>query len=255
MSTYGLWLSAAGMKVSEHRQNILANNMANSATTGFKQDLAIVTQRRVESRSNLGGLPFAHPVLDKMTGGINVRPSFTNLAPGPIDTTGRNLDLAIEGRGFFAVSDGTQTRYTRDGNFSTNRNGELILAAGDGCWKVLDDAGTPITLQPDLAEPIVSTDGNIRQGTSEVARLGFFEAANPAALRKAGENLFDPGISEMPPTNANLIPGALERSNVDVLPGLADMITAGRAYEMNANMIRLQDETAGQAISRVGRIV
>ena len=128
MSTYGLWLSAAGMKVSEHRQTLLANNMANANTTGFKRDLAVVTQRRVESQSSPAGFPFAHPVLDGLPGGVNVRPAYQSFEEGSIEWTGRPLDVAVEGDGFFAVTDGKVTRYTRDGGFTRNEKGELALA-------------------------------------------------------------------------------------------------------------------------------
>ncbi len=80
MSSYGLWLSAAGMKVNEHRQALLANNMANAHTTGFKQDLAVIRARPVESREMRNGLRLTHPVLDGMTGGVNIRPSHHNFA-------------------------------------------------------------------------------------------------------------------------------------------------------------------------------
>ncbi len=91
MSSYGLWLSAAGMKVNDHRQTILTNNMANAHTTGFKHDLAVVTQRRVESQESGGSAQFAQPVLDGMSGGVHVRPSFQVFAQGPIEGTYMHL--------------------------------------------------------------------------------------------------------------------------------------------------------------------
>src|SRR3972149_5037155 len=101
MSSYGLWLSAAGMKVNEHRQTLLANNMANAQTTGFKHDLAVVMQRQVESKEGASGLPFAQPVLDGLPGGVNVRPTHYSREDGPIEWTGKPLDVAIKGEGFF----------------------------------------------------------------------------------------------------------------------------------------------------------
>ena len=82
MSTYGLWLSAAGMKVQEHRQALLANNIANAQTTGFKHDFAVVMQRQVESQASAQGFPFADRVLDSMPGGVNVRQTYQSFAQG-----------------------------------------------------------------------------------------------------------------------------------------------------------------------------
>ena len=97
MSSYGLWLSAAGMQVNDHKQALLANNMANINTTGFKHDLAVVTQRQIESRALAGGQRYAHEVLDEMSGGVNVRPSHHSFAQGAIEHTGGSLDVAIQG--------------------------------------------------------------------------------------------------------------------------------------------------------------
>jgi flagellar basal body rod protein FlgG len=254
MSSYGLWLSAAGMKVNEHRQTLLANNLANAETVGFKQDLAVVTQRRTKSQSSAGAFILAHPVLDGLSGGINVRPPYHDFAQGRIEHTGRPLDVAIQGEGFFVVGDGQSTRLTRDGRFSLNPAGELVLAAGEGRWKFLDSDNSPIQLETDGGPPEISPDGQIRQRGVPVATLALVEAKDRQTLRKTGVNLFEMTAGEMAPVSARLVPEAVEESNFDVMTGLAGMIEASRAYEINANLIRMQDEMTGQAISRVGRI-
>ena len=254
MSSYGLWLSAAGMKVSDHRQALLANNMANANTTGFKQDLAAITQRTIESRSSAGGFGFAHPVLDGMGGGLNVRPSYHDFSQGPIERTGRPLDVAIEGDGFFVVRNEDETRYTRDGQFVLNPNGELVLVAGGGRWRVLDESGSGIVLDEAGGPPVVSQDGTIRQGKTVVARLSLMDTDDRQSLRKIGGNLFDAGDTKMFPVKVRVAAQSREESNVDVMRGLATMIEAARAYEMNARMIQLQDRMTEQAVT-VGRTV
>jgi flagellar basal-body rod protein FlgG len=254
MSSYGLWLSAAGMKVNQHRQTILANNMANANTTGFKHDLAMVTQRRVESRASAGGLDYAHPVLDGLVGGLNVRPTCHDFSQGTIEWTGKPLDVAIRGDGFLAVSDGAQTRYTRDGELAINEAGELVLAAGEGRWRVLDDTGARITLSDKGGRVSVSSNGTIRQGDAAVARLGLATADNEASLRKVGENLFDPEGAKMVPIQGEFRPESREESNFDVMSGLVEMIEASRAYQLNATLIQLQDQLSGQAVTTVGRV-
>ena len=253
MSTYGLWLSAAGMKLADHRQTLLANNMANAHTTGFKEDLAVVMRRPVESAVPGMGRQFSHPVLDGMTGGLNVRPSFHNFNQGSIEGTGGAFDVAIDGEGFLAVSDGENTRYTRDGKLALNQSNELIMAAGDGLWRVVDEAGTPIAIDPELGDIRIGRDGTIRQGVEEVAKLQLVAPDDMQAMNKVGQNLFDAGDAEMTPAEATLIANSLERSNFDALSGLAQMIETSRAFQLNATMIQMQDQATGQAISRVGR--
>jgi flagellar basal body rod protein FlgG len=242
------------MKVSEHRQTVLANNIANAETAGFKHDLAIVMQRRVESRGGPNGLTYAHPVLDELSGGVNVRPTHYSTAPGPIHGTGRPLDVAIEGEGFFAVGSEGITRYTRDGTFTTNLEGELVLSAGGGRWNVLDEGGDPIVLLPEAGPPKIGADGTIRQDGEVVARLQVVKPDRPQGMRKVGENLFEAKAATVQPIPAKLTPESLEASNFEIMPGLAQMIEASRLYEMNATLVQLQDEATGQAITRVGRL-
>ncbi len=254
MSSYGLYLAAAGMKVSDHQQAIHANNLANANTTGFKQDLALVLERKIESESSPSGQAYAHPVLDGLGGGVNVRPSRHNFAQGSLERTERPLDVAISGKGFFEVSDGKETRYTRDGVFTISAAGELVMSAGGGRWKVQSDAGTPIAIDSSAGPVRISGDGTIRQGEEVVSKLGIRSADNLTALRKVGENLFDGSDTKMKSIDGLFVSGARESSNYDAISGLASMILASRQYQMNATMVQMQDDLDGQAISTVGRL-
>jgi len=254
MSSYGLWLSAAGMKVNEHRQTVLANNMANAHTTGFKQDLAVIRERSVEARENAYPLAFRDPVLDNLAGGVDVRQSFHDFSQGPIEHTSKPLDVAIVGEGLFVVSDGSNERFTRNGEFALNKEGELVLSAGDGRWRVLDDDGEVIRVDPALGEPQVTSDGTIRQGEEVVAKLQLVTVENKQALLKQGENLFELPAGRPTQIEGRVEAGALESSNFDVMSGLASMIEVTRAYEMNANLLRMQDDMTGRVVSTVGRL-
>lgn len=247
-------MSAAGMKVHEHRQTLLAHNMANAHTSGFKRDLAVVRERLNERFESAGSFGSRHSVFDAMPGGVHVRPTATDYGPGALEATGRPLDVAINGRGFFAVSDGSQTRYTRDGRFTLNTQGELVLSTGDGRWRVLDDAGTPVRLDPSGADVSVTGVGTVQQGDAAVARLGLVDTEDRQLMRKVGATLFEAEDTEMRSIESPLIPGSLESSNFDVMSGLATMIEASRAYEMNAQMIRLSDQTVGVTANTVGRL-
>lgn len=253
MSGYGFWLSAAGMKVNEYRQAIHANNLASAQTSGFKRDLAVVAERRIESQSRTGGFGFAHPVLDGMTGGVDVQPTFQSFEQGSIEQTGRPLDVAVDGEGFFAVREGDATRYTRDGKFALNSRNELVLSAAGGRWKVLSDSENPIVIDPIGGAIAVSRDGTLRQGQTVVDRIGLKTTDNLQGLRKVGENLFEAQDVEMRPIDGRFVAGALEKSNYDMMKGLTSMIEASRAYQLNATMIQLQDRVTGE-VTAIGRL-
>jgi len=254
MSGYGFWLSAAGMKVNEHRQAVHANNLANANTTGFKQDLAVIMQRDIESVESAAGMPFRHSTLDGLAGGLDVRQSAIDFSQGPTESTGRPLDVAIQGKGFFSVSDGEETKYTRNGEFAINTDSELVMSGGGGKWRVLDEGGGVITISPEGGSVRIGDDGTIRQGNSAVAKIGLFEAEDEKVMRKDGENVFDATDTKMSSVSGSVRSGAVEGSNFSAIKGLASMIEASRAYQLNATMIQLQDQVTGQAVGTVGRV-
>ena len=254
--TYGLWLSAAGMQANQYRQDVLANNIANVNTTGFKKDVTVLRERAVESTSGAAGLKFNNALLDAMSGGTFVAPTYHSFAEGPLTQTGNPLDVAIHGDGFFAVQDEGEVKYTRDGRFTTNVNNELVMVAGEGEARVLDDANSPIVLLPATAgTPKIAADGTIRQGDAVVGKIGMFEFADRNTLRKEGANLFKAtdGTGQ-PAENSTLLARTIEESTVNPVDGLTTLIEVARAFQLNATMVQLQDSTVGQAISQVGRI-
>jgi len=214
----------------------------------------VVMQRRVESKETAGGLPFAHPVLDGLPGGVNVRPVYHSEEQGPIEWTGKPLDVAIQGEGFFPVGDGEVIRYTRNGEFAANSQGELVMANEAGRWRVLDEGGVPIRLDEAGSEVSVSDGGTVRQGNTVVGKIGLVTSDRPRSLRKVGENLFEATTAEMKPANGRLVTGSREGSTFDVIQGLAAMIEASRAYQMNATLIQLQDQLTQQAVMTLGRV-
>lgn len=250
---YGLWLSAAGMQVNEYRQDLIANNLANSETVGFKHDLAVFRERLVESRTDPTGFRFANPVLDEMTGGTWVQPTYHRFEQGALVKTDQPLDVAIEGNGFFTVRDGDQVRYTRDGRFTINPHGELVSTADSGRLRILDDEGNPI--QVDRNQPVtISATGVVFQGREPVAELGVVDVDDVQKLRKAGRNVFAGTGETARPSTSRLHPGFVERSTADPVGMLAEMIEAARAYEANARLMGLQDELNGRAVTQIGRI-
>ncbi len=252
---YGLYLSATGVLTSSYRQDVIANNLANSETVGFRRDLALFQERLTESRERGGGpgSAMSNPLLDDMTGGSWALPTVIDTSAGEIEPTGNPLDVAIEGGGYFRVENAQkQPLLTRDGRFMVDRKGNLILGNSQG-EKILDTAGRPIVLQPaHLTE--IGDDGQITQDGKPVAKIGVVDVTDPAQLRKHGANLLSCGTARIQPVGAKLRSGFIERANVDPATELSALMEAQRELEANANMIRYQDQTLGKLVNEVGKI-
>lgn len=253
--TYGLWLSAGGLQTNQYRQEIVTNNLANVETVGFKRDLAVIHERPVEAQQNPAGMRYRHRLLDQLGGGNWVRPTYTTFEQGGLVRTSSDLDAAIEGEGFFTVREGNEPRYTRDGRFTLNSEGELVMVAGGGRLKVMDETDRPIILDPKGGKIAIGRDGSIHQDKVLVGKLGVVEFADRQALKKVGKNLFrSVGARPAAPRNSKVHGGFIERSAQNPITGLVEMIEATRAHELNARMISLQDQTIGQAVNTVGRV-
>jgi flagellar basal body rod protein FlgG len=253
---YGLWMSAGGLQVNEYRQSLAANNLANVDTVGFKEDLAVIHERRVESAVDPMQRVYSNALLDLQTGGTWVRPTHVSFAQGTLEHTGNPHDAAISGRGFFTVSDGDDTRYTRDGRFTvTPATQELVLVAGNGKHKVLGEDGRPMVIPKRTGRFSIARDGTVRLGETVVGRLGVVDFEDPPLLRKVGENLFEyVGSGRPAPAEADVLGNYIERSTVNPARTLVNVIEVARAYELNARLLAMQDETLGLAAQRVGRV-
>lgn len=252
---YGLYLSATGVMASSHRQDVIANNLANSETIGFKRHLATFQQRPVESQAQ-GRPDLSDPMLDNLGGGFLVSPTMTDTSQGEMETTGNNLDAAIFGKGFFAVDDKGKTQLTRAGQFMLNADGDLITSNGQG-QRVLDVDRNPIKLPGLLASKLqIGKDGQITHDGKAVARLGIFDVPEPSRLIKQGGNLFDyPDLQKsLTPSEAELRSGTTERANVDPSTELTQLMETQRQLEANANMIRYQDQSLAKLVNEVGKI-
>ncbi len=249
---YGIYQSAAGMIVNQYRQSVLANNLANLDTVGFKHDLAVVRERRVETREDCMDCSSSDPILDRLTGGSLVAPTVTSFEQGALQVTGRDLDVAIDGQGFFAVKDGKNTRYTRDGRFSIDRDGTLVTTGGR---PVLDEQGATIEI-PKAARVGLRIDANgaVRSGDDELGRIGLVDFADRSRLCKVGANLFDAAGAQAQAVTPRFRANSVESSTVDPTKAMVAMIEVSRAYEMNANLVGLADSTLGRAVNDVGRI-
>ncbi len=254
--THGIWASVGGMQVNEYRQSLAANNMANLDTVGFKNDLAVIRQRLSESDANPSAKMFETNPYNGLGGGSWVKPTHTNFSQGTLEQTDRALDVALDGDGFFMVGDSQDVRYTRDGRFARNSFGDLVLSADGGRFRVLDQAGLPINIaDPTIGPVTIGRNGEVNQGDEVLGRIGVVDFADRTALKKAGQSTFKlVGETQTFPATADIYGGNVESSTVDSIASLTNMIEVSRAYELNARMISLQDETLGMATTRIGRV-
>jgi flagellar basal body rod protein FlgG len=250
--TYGLWLSASGMAANQYRQNVAANNLANVDTVGFKHDLATLIERPVESREDADAAVHANLFFDRLGGGTFVKPTRHAFVQGPAMPTGQPLDAMIEGSGYFQVDTPDGVRFTRDGRFTVSADGRLVTVAGGHA--VLDQAGAPMAVVPGGPAAVLDSEGRFKQGDIEIGRLGVAAFEDESLLRKTGANLFTPTGDARPRTiDARIVPGTLEGSTVDPIDGLTDMIEITRSFEINANMLRAQEQSLGRLLTEVAR--
>ena len=253
---YGLYLSAAGVTANSYRQDVHANNLANAETVGFKRDIPLFQQRLTAAQER--GSPAARAWTTR-AGEPRRRPVRHADRCRPVGRRGRQtgspLDVAIAGNGYFRVAakgQGGPPTLTRDGRFMVDRAGYLVLS-NSSAHRVLDPQGRPIQL-PQAAGLTVGRDGSILQDNKPVARIGVFDVPDRTKLvKKGGTLLAYPDANAVKRTDATVQGGALERSNVDPVTELTQLMDTQRQLEANANMIRYQDQTL-QKLVDVGKI-
>jgi flagellar basal body rod protein FlgG len=248
---YGLYISATGVMTASYKQDVVANNLANSESAGFKRDVATFRERLTESAAR-GRPGLSNKMLETLGGGILAAPTIVDTRQGELEPTGNAMDVAIEGDGYFAVTERGQSRLTRNGQFTVDRKGRLILSNGEG-QAILDPKGKPIQLLPNIAAAI-SPDGTITQGGIATGRVGVFDVADRSQLSKRGGTLLAHDGQTLRPATGSLRSEFIERANVDPATELAELMETQRQLEANANMIRYQDQTLGRLVNEVGKI-
>ena len=184
---YGLYISADGAQAQMQRLEVIANNLANGETVGFKRDLGILQARYTEAIQQGLSSPGSGSI-DDLGGGVRFQETRTDFSPGPMKRTDNPCDVAIQGDGFFVVRKDDTTYLTRAGNFRVTANGQLVTQQG---YPVLSDNRTPIVIQPDGGRWEINSSGAVSQdGVTQ--NLALVKPASLGDLVKTGENLFRP---------------------------------------------------------------
>jgi flagellar basal-body rod protein FlgG len=250
--------AATGMMAQQMIVDTIANNLANMNTTGFKrsqvdfQDLMYVKLREAGAEAAAGVVA---PTGLEIGSGVKAAGTTKVYTQGEQEKTDRSLDVSIQGEGFFQVTTPAgEIRYTRGGNFNINADGNLVTSNGDTLGITIPAGTKSISIAADGTVSVTTSTG-----TSNVGSLQLVRFMNPAGLSSQGDNLLSETAASGSPTAGTpgqdglgtLQQGFLERSNVQMVTELVNLIKAQRAYEINSRAIRAGDDmltTANQLV-------
>lgn len=250
--------AATGMAAQQTRTEVIANNLANVNTTGFKRSRAQfedLLYQNLQGPTVLGSSESNTAPAIQVGRGTRLTAVTRQTSQGTLEATGRSLDVGIDGEGFFPVqTPGGTVAYTRDGSLQISDQGVLVTSDG---YQV----GAGIKIPSDVSEITISASGVVSgskgAGTEqqELGRIELARFANPAGLQAMGQNLFaaTPASGEatvgypLDDGMGRLVQGNLEGSNVEIVQEMVDMISAQRAYELNSKAVKAADEMSQTA--------
>ena len=211
----------------------IANNIANTATTGFRQESVGFSEyvQRVEGEQSLS-MALANY-------------DFSSTLQGAMTKTNGRFDFAIEGDGYFLVQSPEGERLTRAGSFAPNSQGDLVTKDG---YPVLDPGGAPIFVPPDASDLSVSADGTLSSTGRPLAQLSIVQPVEGAELLREGGVMFRVEGEFEPAASSRVVQGFLENSNVDAVSQIARMIAVQRAYEMGQSFAEAEHERTRTAL-------
>lgn len=282
----GLYTAATGMITEARRTDVISNNLANAATTGYKKDTAVHHEfqnmliKRFYDKDNGGGAGVpAKGLLDTDSGDVTKFKGFnanSQNAPdvgqlglgsyiaeiavdhsqGSFESTGNTFDLAIAGEGFFAIQTPQGIRYTRNGAFFKNQNGVLQDIRG---YNLLDTRGNAITIPANTADSRITVGGDgsifINGQNQLLAQIQIVQFDDRLAVQKQGDNLFYAVNNAQPqPATGEIMQGMLEKSNVEIVREMVELIHNHRLYEANAKAVTTQDAMLDNSVNQVGRL-
>lgn len=273
----GIYTGASGMISQQARMDVVSNNLANVDKTAYKSDTTIFKAfpdmiiRRIND-DGLGIVPAGSydsmPYVGKLSTGLEVNEVFTQFEQGALTRTENDFDIALEGQGFFAVLTERGIRYTRNGSLTINDEGILMTHNGDPVlgengiiklqkhnFMISEDGGIYINRQLSDREVVDQTE-NTWQEPELLDRLKLADFEYKRHLRKEGNSQYRETAESGPPlpvSNLKIRQGFLEKSNVNVVRGMVEMIEVQRSYEANQKTVTTADSTLGKLINEMAR--
>lgn len=249
----GLYSSYTGMKAMLLNQDVIANNIANANSVGFKEDFSVIqsfpAQQIVREESPSASSATVLGPVGQSSAGTLIGQVYTDYGPGSLRETGNATDMAIKGDGYFQVKNGTNVMYTRAGNFKVDEQGRLTTQEG---FLVSGADGNPLNVGG--SKMTVSADGSITVDGQARGKIGVFTFAPQAQLVKMGNGMFASSTNPTALVGASVAHGSVENSNVDVIKQMVAMMECFRAYQSGQQMIRAQDATLDKAVNQIGKL-
>lgn len=230
-------VAALGAFRQQHRmEHVIANNLANAETAGFKKEVPAFSQILSQAGERF-----------QFQGDTDLRIAFLQ---GDIRKTGNDLDLAIEGPGFFKIQTPEGVRYTRGGNFTLNKDKVLVNSEG---FPVLGEGG-PITIYGQNVT--IKMDGSVASGANEIGKIDLANFTDLGILKKEGKNLLNLNdeVREEKVPDPQILQGALETSNVNAVEEMIQLLDAHRSYEACLKAIQSDDSMDSKAVNELGRV-
>lgn len=250
----GLYTACSGMLAETNRTDIIANNLANANTTGFKKDLAIfrafpeMNIHRFDDPISVGPDKIdPKPFIGVLGTGVQVDDIDTDFLQGGLEKTSNPLDIALRGEGFFEVMTPQGVRYTRDGSFTKDRDGRIITKEG---YQLMGQNG-PIVIQGEDVN--IDNTGRISVDGRNIDTIRIVTFEDLDQIIKQGDSLYQAAEQSID-SNAEVVQKCIERSNVNPVSEMTEMITAFRAYEANQKAVRTHDETLERAVNDIARL-
>lgn len=251
----GIYTSAIGMMDQFNVENSIADNLANLQTPGYKERSAVIQDFSSVLYNNQQDTGSGVGSVDSPIGRLALPPTIRdfglNLAQGSARHTGSPRDLMIAGNAFFRVRSGNQILLTRDGSFQRSARGLLTTREG---YPVLDAAGKPIQLPQGQFE--TSRTGELLANNKPIARIALASVPVGTPLKEVTGGYYSGPGTLLParPQGVAVLQGYLETSNVDMATQTSNMIAAQRAYQADAKMLQIQDDTFGLTVNELGKV-
>ncbi|MDA1024305.1 MAG: flagellar basal-body rod protein FlgF [Proteobacteria bacterium] len=223
--------------------DIVANNIANMNTNGFKGEKMMFIEHLVKSK---GG----NNLLSKPLSFVRDIATMTNFEEGAIEKTGNSLDVAIAGEGFFVVQTDEGERYTRNGRFKLDEAGQMVTQSGN---PVLSSGGQPFFLSPEDTEISISKDGTVSTNNGDLGRIRLVTFDNLQLLKRSAKGLYASEAPAKDVTTVALAQGMLEGSNVQPIFEMAKMISIQRTYDGVRTFLDREDERMRKMVSEMGQ--
>lgn len=267
MSNKGIFTALSGAIAQSKRLDTVANNIANSSTTGFKKDVQTFNEYMTKDEQ-LHNVPRSTHIPDSIESFydqegrdksyVDSNGTYTDYSQGVLKPTGNSLDVALEGKGFFEILTPNGVRYTRDGGFKMTGDGVLVNKDNHPVLKK-DETGQlspeERAIKINRRDVTVAYSGDVYSGGENVGTLAVYDATNPQGMQKEGASNYFPKDNLNPglklANKFQVHQGFLEGSNINIVTEMTDMITASRAFETNKQVMKAFDQMNGKLANEV----